>query len=58
MKAIKNIYYFQQKISFQSLVTKENQNYLNELFLFLSRLPFFRFSRVGVPCYKKIIGSL
>lgn len=53
MRGVRNLYDLGQKISFQCLVVKENQKYLNELVLFLSKLPFYEFCRLGIPCYKK-----
>jgi len=52
-RGIANLYELKQKVSFQCLITKENQAYLKELVLFLAKLPFAEFCRLGVPCYKK-----
>jgi MoaA/NifB/PqqE/SkfB family radical SAM enzyme len=52
MEGINNIYQSGQKVSFQCLITRENQTYLKEFFYFLSGLKFSDFCRVGIPYYK------
>jgi MoaA/NifB/PqqE/SkfB family radical SAM enzyme len=52
MKAIKKLQALKQNVSYLSLITRENQNFLKPLFLFLSGLEFYEFCRVGLPCFK------
>lgn len=48
---VRNIYELKKNVSFRSLITRENQRYLEELFYFLSRLPSYKLVCVGVPYY-------
>lgn len=53
MRGVANLYNLGQKVSFQCLITRENQAHLADLVSFLARLPFADFCRLGVPCYKR-----
>lgn len=52
MEGVENILRSGQGVSFQSLITRENQSHLKDFFFFLSTLKFSDFCRVGVPYYK------
>jgi len=52
LKAIRNLQRLVQNISYLSLITRENQNDLKPLFIFLSELKYHEFCRVGLPCFR------